>query len=156
MLDVFLEHNIPRLGSASCMVLVDQVRVKRSIDPRKFFVDGVVDSTAKRIIDRFSLRMELRRGVDREDSHEMEVNIVESTVSKPAIVTRIPMRKGEGIDTMKDLLTFAVDMGAVTMAGSWFKFGGELMECGIEKTVALLERDHALAQQLLDQLMVKA
>jgi recombination protein RecA len=162
MLDEFLGRALDALGDKSCVVLVNQVRVKRSVDPAKFFVDGEVSSTAKKILDLFTLRLELSRNGSRDGEHEIEVNIVASTVSKPATVVYLPVVPGEGINTMKDLLQFGLALGVVTQAGAWYSIGATgpnptiPLGCGIREAVHYLETHYDMASYLLDLVMMKA
>lgn len=156
MLDSFLTVALENLGHRSCVVLVDQVRVKRSVDPAKFFVNGSIDTTAKKILDLFSLRMELSRAESWNGEHEMEVNIVASTVSKPATVLRLPVVPEKGIDTLKDLLQFGIAMGVVIKAGAWYSVDDIPLGCGIKEAVEYLENNQEDAAYLLDRVMVRA
>jgi recombination protein RecA len=157
MLDSFLVTGVEGLNHESCIVVVNQVRMKRSVDPHKFFVEGAVTSTAKKIIDLFSLRMELSRGESRDGEHEMEVNIISSSLSRPATVLRLPMVQGKGIDTMKDLLQFGLSRGVVTQAGAWYTVDEKYkLGCGMQEAVRQLEENHEVAAYLLDRVMVRA
>lgn len=158
MIDLFLKQALEGLHHTSCVVMVNQVRMKRSVDPTKFFVDGEVTTTARKILDLFSLRLELSRGESRDGNREMEVNIVESVVSKPATVLRIPVSPYGGIDTMKDLLQYAVALDVVSKHGAWYVLNtdGARLGGGIEDTLDRLEKEPELASRLLDQVMMKA
>lgn len=157
MLDSFLTAALWGLGHGSCLVLVNQVRVKRSVDPTKFFVDGEVTTTARKILDLFALRLELRRGESRDGEHEMEVNVVTSAVSKPATVLRLPVVPGKGIDTLRDLLQFGLSLGVVMQAGAWYTIDDKYkLGCGLQEAVRQLEENHEVAAYLLDQVMMRA
>jgi RecA/RadA recombinase len=157
MLNDFLVAGVEALNNGSCIVVVNQVRMKRSVDPDKFFVEGTVTSTARKILDLFSLRLELSRGEAREGAHEMEVNVISSVCSKPATVLRLPMANGRGIDTMKDLLQFGIAQGVVTQAGAWYQIDDTCrLGCGMKEAVRALEDLPDVAAHLLDLVMVKA
>lgn len=157
MIDSFLTSALEGLNSSSCIVMVNQVRTRRSLDPGRFFVDGEVSSTAKKIIDLFGLRLELRRGESRGEEHVVEVNVVSSAVSRPATVLQIPIVPGEGIDTIKDLLQYGVACRVVSKLGTQYSVDGTLLgRGGLKEAVAYLEKDPLFATILLDRLMVKS
>lgn len=156
MLDSFLTAALEEMSRGSCAILVNQVRAKRSLDPARFFLDGETTSTAKKILDLFSLRLELRRGESRDGEHEMIVDVVASAVSKPATVFKLPVIPGQGIDTMKDLLRFGLEAGVVTQAGAWFSVDQYRLGCGMQEAVKHLEENVSISSYLLDRVMVRA
>jgi recombination protein RecA len=157
MLDTFLEQALHKLHPGSCVVATNQVRTRRSINPDQFFVSGQADSTAKRVIGRFSTRLELSRGGDRPYGHTMSVNIVANTASKPSTVIELPVKRGAGVDTMRDLLMYGLDVGVVSKAAAWFYIGDKYrLGNGVDASVRLLEAVPEISGYLLDRVMMRA
>jgi len=156
--DAFLETALGApLHSSTCIAMVNQVRMKRSVDPNRFFVEGVTTSTAKKIIDLFSARLELSRGESRDGESTMKVDIISNVVSKPSTILSLPLMSGGGVDTMKDLLRFGMDVGVVTQAGAWYSIDDKYkLGCGLQEAVKQLEESEEIACYLLDRVMVKA
>lgn len=156
--DAFLETLLEAtLHPSTCVVMVNQVRMKRSVDPNKFFVEGVTTSTAKKIIDLFSVRLELSRGESRDGEHEIRVDIISNVAARPSTILSLPLAKGGGMDTMKDLLRFGLSIGVVTQAGAWYSVGDKYkLGCGLQEAVNQLEENEEIACYLLDQVMVRA
>jgi len=156
--DTFLETALEApLHPSTCMVMVNQVRMQRSIEPNRFFVDGAVTSTAKKIVSKFSTRLELSRGADREGNHTMRINVVANNTARPSRMLEVPLIPGEGVDTMRDLLQFGVAMGVVEQAGAWYTVGGKYkLGSGVKEAVKQLEENDEVSGFLLDQVMVRA
>ena len=153
MIDTFLEVALPELGEGSCIVMTDQIRTKRSIRPDKFFVDGQVDSTARRIVDAFSARLELSRTDVTESYYTMMVNVVASMFSTPATILPLRVEKGGGVDTMLDLVRVAVEFGAVQKEGSWYSFKDQSIGQGEQHVANILGANPELAKLILDEVM---
>ena len=156
MIDTFLEVALPVLGRGSCIVMTNQVRTRRSIKPERFFVDGDIDSTARKIIDRFSTRLEVSRIDVTDSSFTMQVNIVANAYSRPATIIGLPFSKGSGVDTMRDLVRVARTAGVIEQSGSWYSFDDVSLGQGEGPATAILEVNPELAKRVLDQLMEEA
>jgi recombination protein RecA len=116
----WLEWVSPRITTDSSVVMVNQVRVKRSLLHRKMFAGGT-DSAARRILDYFHLRMELSRINVKDMSYDLVVNIVANVLSAPAKLVTLPVWKTLGIDVWKDVLRRAEAAGVVQRNGSWYR-----------------------------------
>jgi len=132
-----VQHRMPR-GSA--VIMVNQVRVKRSIDPNRFFA-GEVDSAARKIASSFSTRLELSRQQVGENEFTLVINIVANQTSPPGRVITVPFKKGFGIDTQRDLLRRAVDRGIVEVDGSWYQHRGLCLGQGEDHACVALPTD---------------
>jgi len=153
MIDDFLEEAGSLLGARSAVVMTSQVRTRRSVRPGMSFVRGDVDSTSRRVVDRFSARMELGRSDVSERRFTMWVNIMASQFSRPGTIVSLEFIKGEGIDTMRDLLRLATAGGVVENRGSWYVFEEETLGHGEDAVTALLEAEPDLAKRILDRVM---
>lgn len=157
MIDSFLSTVHDNLPAGSCVVMVNQVRVKRSIDPTKFFVDGTLTSTARKIMDLFSTRIELSRGVEQEGGYTMRVNVVANIMARPARILELPVVSGQGVDTMLDLLLFGLQLGVVERSGTWFKIDDKYrLGSGLREAARQLGEDREISSYLLDRVMVRA
>lgn len=145
----WLEHIGPDLGLDKCVVLVNQVRARRSVDPRKFFAGGT-DSTARKIAGLFDTRMELTRTEVSDSFYNLNVNIVVNTLSRPGTIVTLPFVKGQGIDMWRDLVRVASAIGVLKKDGSWYRYKGDLVEQGEEATATELKRNGIGKQVLKD------
>jgi len=153
MLASFLEVVIPELGEGSCVVMTNQVRTKRSVHPDKFFVDGRVDSTARKVVGYFSTRLELTRIDVTENEYTMMVNVVANVYSHPSTILPLRVVKGHGVDTMLDLVRVAVEFGAIQQSGSWYMRGETSLGQGEHCAAELLRMNPELAKLVLDDVM---
>ncbi len=156
MLDHFLNWSLPELGPRSVIVMTNQIRTRRSIQPEKFFVNGDIDSTARRILDRFSARLELSRTNVTDTRFTLVVNIVANVLSKPGLFIEVPFLKGSGVDTLRDLVRAASELGVIERFGSWLSFEDATLGHGESHAVTALEASPALAKRILDRLMEEA
>jgi recombination protein RecA len=152
MLCVFLETVLPELSDGSCIVMTNQVRMRKSIDPGRMFVGEVVDSTAKSVIDLFSARLELERQEVMIDRYEMAVKVVSSIFSVPSRVIYLPVVKGRGVHETLDLLRLAADLGVVEKAGSWYKWRECPLGQGEQAAAIALAEHQAIAVGVLDDI----
>jgi recombination protein RecA len=126
----FLERLVIPLDS--CLVMINQVRAKRSADHRKMFARGT-ESACRNTLGKFSTRLELKREGVSEEGYDMLIHMITNMITKPAAVLKVPVTKGTGIDISKDLLRVCVELGLVTQKGSYYYFGdGELFGQGEE------------------------
>ena len=157
MVSSFLDSGLDCLSPVSAIVMVNQVRMKRSVVPGKFFVDGTVSSTARKVVDQFSTRLELRRGEEKPYGYTMLVDIVANIASKPSTMLELPVRIGMGVDTMRDLLTYSVEIGVTTQEFSWLTVGDEYrLGPGMNAAVTQIEEAPEIARYLLDRVMTRA
>jgi recombination protein RecA len=62
------------------------------------------------------------------DGQDLMVNVVCSALGKPYIPCSIPLRYGEGIDTAKDVIIHAENLGLIQKSGSWYNIPSILDE----------------------------
>lgn len=141
----WLENVVSRMGLKSCIVMTNQVRVRRSVDPNRFFAGGT-DSTARRIAGIFDQRLELSRDEVSEDHFTLTVNIVANTLRPPARFVQLPFIKGRGIDVWRDLVRAAVVVGVLEKRGSWYYCDGKGIAQGEEVTAKLLSTHDLIGQ----------
>lgn len=157
MVDSFLEVALSGLHHASCIILINQVRSKKSIDPTKSFVEKEVETTAKRIVDTFSVRLALSAGSNRGGDKEIVVDIVSNVAAKPALVANLPLAQGGGIDRSMDLLRLCVRSGIVEQKGSFYHVRPDIrLGPGMDVASRQIEDSPDLFNQLLDLATGKA
>lgn len=69
----------------------------------------------------------------------IKFDIKKNKVGKPFRTYSFPLIFGQGIDTLKDLVVFANIQNVITMAGPYYKFEGETIGQGINKTIEYLK-----------------
>jgi len=137
----FLDDVTGSLGRESCMVMVNQVRVPRSVDPDRFFA-GSTDSSARKIANRFAARMELFRTAVSDDRYTMEVNIVSNSLACPCTISELPFVKSTGVDRGLDLVRSALKPN-----GPWYNFDGTVIQ-GELAAAAFLEKNPEVFENL--------
>lgn len=140
-------HNKIALDSA--VVIADQVRVRRSVDPSKMFAGGT-DSTAVKIASMFDCRLALSRASVTENAYDMVIDIVANTICRPARVFTVPVVKGKGIDVWRDLVRVASSVGVLKQSGSWYYYGETSVAQGEEEVARLLENNKQFGPIILD------
>ena len=142
-----------RLPSGSAVIMVNQVRIKRSVDPDKFFA-GETDSAARKVAGCFATRLELSRMEVGEETYTMNINIVANQATPPGRFLSVPFRKGVGVDTMLDLLRAAVNIGVVKQDGSWYSYRGDCLGQGETEASKNLVNASEVAQEVYRQLRI--
>jgi recombination protein RecA len=70
--------------------------------------------------------------------HKMKIKLVKNKVGSPFRETIVNVIYGKGIDRFFDTVEFAGSVGALDRAGAWYRFKGENLGNGIDKTVEYL------------------
>ena len=138
MIADWMEDVSNRMDAGSCVVMINQVRAKRSIDPNKFFAGGT-DSVARKAAGMFSTRLELSRTALTENSYDMVVNVVANTLKAPSKIFPLPVVKGKGVDVCRDLVRVAAATGVIEQRGSWYSWSGDNLGQGEEEVAHYLE-----------------
>lgn len=151
----WLEWVTPRLSLDSTIVMVNQVRAKRSINPNKVFAGGV-DSAGKRILEYFQARMELSRDAVMDDTYDLVVNIVANVLSAPAKIVTLPVHKKHGIEVWRDVVRVAVPLNVIGKHGNWYfiEFEEHAVRCNGEESAArYLEEDVAIGNDVFEKVL---
>ena len=138
------------MDSGSCVIIVDQVRARKSVDPSKFFAGGT-DSVARKIAGIFSTRLELSRASITETTYDMVVNVVANTLKAPAKVFSLPVVKGEGIDVCRDLVRVATAVGVIEQRGTWYSWSGDNIGQGEVEAAHYLSGATWARESIVDQ-----
>lgn len=54
------------------------------------------------------------------DGHDMHITVQSSALGRPFLPCVLPLRYGIGIDTVKDIVTIAENLGLIEKAGAWY------------------------------------
>ena len=76
--------------------------------------------------------------------HKIRIRAIKNKVGTPARSTEIDLIYGQGLDLDSDFISYAVNIGAIEKSGAWFKFKGENIGQGLEKTIANIKSDDKL------------
>jgi GTPase SAR1 family protein len=136
-----------KMSSNSGIVMTNQVRVRRSVDPRRFFAGGT-DSTAHRIASYFDTRMELTRENVTEETYDLVINLVANLYSAPHKIVTLPVVKVQGIDVWKDVVRVAAGVEILQERAAHFYYAGEHLGHGEETTARRLEKDSSLGSKV--------
>lgn len=80
--------------------------------------------------------------------HKMKIKAVKNKVGSPFRETIVNVIYGKGVDRFFDTVMFAKDVGAIETAGAWYRFKGENLGNGIDKTVDFLREQPELMVQI--------
>jgi len=137
-------------GTNSSVVVTNQVRARRSVDPNRFFASGT-DSTAHRIAGYFSTRLELSRQSVTEHEYDLSINIVANLYSAPHKIVMLPVVKMKGIDVWKDVVRVAIQMNVLQENAGHYYYGGEHIGHGEEAMARLLESNVNFGAEIFNQ-----
>ena len=87
------------------------------------------------------------------DGHDMHITVQSSALGRPLLPCTLPLRYGIGIDTVRDIVTTAENLGLIEKAGSWYSFestsigNGEKFQ-GLARLSNFLEKNPEKLNQL--------
>jgi len=151
----WLEWVSPKVSPDSSIVMVNQVRARKSVSPHKMFAGGV-DSAGKRILEYFQARMELSRDSVTDHTYDLVINIVANVLSAPAKIVTLPVHKKHGIEIWRDVVRVAVPLDVIGKHGNWYfiEFEGHAMKCNGEEAAArCLEEDVAIGNDVFEKVL---
>jgi RecA/RadA recombinase len=140
-----------RVADQSAMVVTNQVRARRSMDPNKRFASGT-ESSARWVHDMYVTRIELSRKEVRDTEYTLVANIVANQLARPAVWVEIPATKGGGVDVALDRLRAAVRAGVVKQKGPRFYVGFFHLGLGEAQAAAELELNDEVHDLVMDRL----
>jgi len=140
-----------KVANQSALVVVNQVRAKRSVDPDKKLTSGT-ESSARWVHDLYDARIELSRRDVHEESYTMVANVVANSQARPAVWVELPAVKGAGVDVRLDRLRAAVRAGIIRQKGPRFYLGFKHIGLGEEEAALQLEADDEVHGMVMDRL----
>lgn len=152
MVLAWLRHTSLYVGTDSAIVMVNQVRARKSKEPDKMFAGGT-SSAARRVAGLFDTRLELSRESVTETTYDLVINIVSNTLARPSRYITLPVIKDKGIDVWRDLVRMAAGVGTLTKEGSWYYAGRNKLGQGEESVARILESNSDITQCVLEQTM---
>ena len=108
-----------------------------------------------------SVRMDIRRKEAIKDAagnvlgHHVKVKIVKNKVAPPFVEAEFDIIFNHGIHKEGSILDVGITCGAVEKKGAWLQFNGELIGQGREAALKALAEKPALAQQIIEAIMLK-
>ena len=135
--------------SKTTMIFINQIREKIGV------MYGNPETTPGGRALKFyaSVRMEVRRkgdlkvGGDRV-GNQVRVKVTKNKVAPPFKEAEIEILFGHGIDKLGDLVNIATDLDIIQKSGSWFNYGETRLGQGKEKTVASLEANPVMIEEI--------
>jgi RecA/RadA recombinase len=141
-----------QLGRDSSVVAVNQVRTRRSINPRLFFADGTT-STAHKIAGEFDTRVELSRTNVHEDRYDLVVNVVANLLSAPNKIVTLPVAKTGGVEVWIDVVRAAEQLGVFTKHGSVYYCNEQMVGRGEKDTAHTLATNKELGAYVFEAVL---
>jgi hypothetical protein len=154
MVDRYLDRAATGIPPGSVLLVVSQVRARRSRDPRKVFAGGV-ETSLRGFSGRFAARMQLTREGVEDENYTMVVDVLTNVFRQAFFLTRLPFRKGHGVQISLDLASMADRCGVFQRAGAWLSYG-ELKWQGIEAAADALDSTPELLGEVQQRVMKAA
>jgi len=139
----------PRITTDSAVVMANQVRARKSVNPSKMFAGGT-DSSAVRIAGMFDCRIALSRDSVTEVAYDLVIDIVANTLRIPSRVLTVPVVKGKGIDVWRDLVRVAAKVGVLEHHGTWYYYEKTTVAQGEEAVAQLFEANQEAGKIILE------
>lgn len=141
--------------SGTTVIFINQLREKIGV----MFGNPETTTGGKALKFYASVRMDVRKLGGTADQTQIKsggaligvktkIKIVKNKGAAPFRSTVVDLIYGKGIDKEADLITYAVEVGAIEQAGSWYSFKGERLGQGIEKVIGLVRDDSKLMEKV--------
>ena len=100
-----------------------------------------------------SLRILLSKAMDIEQDGEKigigtRFTIKKNKLARPFRTHFIPIIFGKGVDSVRDTVEFATMLGILIKAGGWYKFEGETLGIGMDKTLEFLNNNPIILDKI--------
>ena len=138
----FIQRTADYMETTSSVIVVSQVRTRRSVQTNEA-IQGVV-SASRRFADLFTVRLAFSREEVSDETFEMVINVEANLYAPPATIVRLPVIKGQGIQTDVDAIRVALSCGHLYRVGSWYRTQrGEQFGPGIKTAAQQFEESGA-------------
>lgn len=104
-----------------------------------------------------SQRLRISKGQVVEDAkggvigHNLRVKVIKNKIAPPFKETTTELIYGQGFNKTAEILNVAIDKGVVQKAGSWFKYEDSNIGQGFDKTVALLNDNPEMIEEITEK-----
>lgn len=156
-----LSSMVPTMTSfahkSGCIVMfINQLREK----PGVMYGSPVYEPGGNTLKFYVSQRLEVARsGQNKVDdkvvSNKTRVKITKNKVAPPYEKAEFEMTLGNGVDTIKDIISVAVDFEIIKKAGSWFSYGETRLGQGTDKVKILLQDNPELVEEITEKIYKK-
>jgi recombination protein RecA len=147
------------VSKSKCTVIfINQIRMKIGV------VFGNPETTTGGNALKFyaSVRLEIRRAGQVKEgdtvvASKAKVKVVKNKMAPPFGEAEIEIRYATGIHRSAEVIDLASKegVGIVERSGSWYLYGGERLGQGREKAIETLERDPALRERIVDEILAR-
>jgi recombination protein RecA len=101
-----------------------------------------------------SLRIQLSKGIDIEQGDEkIGINtrfvIKKNKLAPPNRAYTVPIIYGEGVDTLRDVISFANMLGILEKGGPYYKFEGNTLASGVNGTMEYLRNNPEILDKIV-------
>jgi recombination protein RecA len=131
------------------VIFINQIREKIGV----MFGSPEVTTGGRALKFYASLRIDVRRRTPIKSGdvligHSLELKAVKNKVGTPLRSTIIDLLYEAGFDTMKDFIEYAIKINAIEKSGAWYKFDGNNIGQGLDKTVDNLKYNNKLLKEV--------
>lgn len=85
-------------------------------------------------------------------TNEITVKVIKNKIAPPHRIANFHIRFGEGIDMIKEVLDYGVEMGIIHKGGSWYSYGETKLGQGQEGARNTLEENPDLLQEIYNKI----
>ena len=147
-----LKLNNILINSETLVIFINQLR--SSIQVAQWGGDTSVTTGGKALVFYSSQRLEVKKSTTLKDSDSkpigylMKVNVKKNKVGIPLLVGEINYYFKRGFSVEDEILDMGMKYGIIEKSGSWFRYADTQLAQGREKTLALLEDNPELTEEI--------
>lgn len=140
----------------TCLIFINQLREKVGV----MFGNPEVTPGGKALKFYASVRIDVRKGDAIKDGSDVignktKAKIVKNKVAPPFKVAEFDIIFGKGISTLGCLVDVGIEVGVISKSGSWISYNDEKIGQGREKTIAYLQDNPEVAQEMENKIYEK-
>ncbi len=143
--------------SRTCIIFTNQIREKIGV----MFGNPETTTGGNALKFYASIRLDIRKTSVLKDpagnitGNRARVKVIKNKMAAPFRVAEFDINYSEGISKVGSILDVATELNLLEKRGSWFSFEGNQLGQGRDQTKALLEKDLALQEKLLERIKEK-
>ena len=143
--------------SKTCLVFINQLREKVCV----MFGNPEVTPGGKALKFYATIRIEVRKGDAIKDGAEFignraKAKIVKNKVAPPFRTAEFDILFGKGISALGCIVDIGISMGILAKSGSWISYNEEKIGQGRDKTIAYLQDNPEVAQEIEQKIYQKS